>query len=191
MTDRLKQGESADVAIVSQPAVDELQKLDKLVAGSQTLIATVGVGVFVRKGDPKPDISSVDAFRRAVMNAKFIAHSDPKIGGGSAATYVGNLLESLDVTGSIKLKTKLTPPSKPLADLVAGGGADFALNQITEILQDPRLELVGPLPAPIQNYTRYVASLVATSRQQDIGNTLIAFLKLPESSAVMKTKGFE
>jgi len=97
------------------------------------------------------------------LNAKVISYSDPKLG-GTAANYVGQLMSSLDVTGSIGPKTKLTPPSKPLADFVASGGADFGLNQITEILQDPRLELVGPLPADIQFYTEYAAGVMAQAR---------------------------
>jgi molybdate transport system substrate-binding protein len=189
LVDKLKGGEAGDVAIVGASAADELIKLGKFTAGSKVLIARVGVGVFVRRGDPKPDISSRDAFVRSVMSAKVITYSDPKLG-GTAANYVGQLMGSLDVTGSIGPKTKLTPPSKPLADFVASGGADFGLNQITEILQDPRLELVGPLPAEIQFYTEYAAGVMAASTHQDVGKALIAFLSTPASSTVMKSKGF-
>jgi molybdate transport system substrate-binding protein len=189
LVDKLKAGEAGDVAIVGASAADELIKLGKFNAGSKVLIARVGVGVFVRRGDPKPDISSRDAFVRSVMNAKVISYSDPKLG-GTAANYVGQLMGSLDVTGSIGPKTKLTPPSKPLADFVASGGADFGLNQITEILQDPRLELVGPLPADIQFYTEYAAGVMTASAHQDVDKALIAFLSTPTASAVMKSKGF-
>src|SRR5262249_53751600 len=156
LVDKLKGGEAGDVAIVGSSAADELTKLGKFTVGSKVLIARVGVGVFVRRGDPKPDISTRESFVRSILNAKVISYSDPKLG-GTAANYVGQLMSSLDVTGSIGPKTKLTPPSKPLADFVASGGADFGLNQITEILQDPRLELVGPLPEDIQFYTEYAA----------------------------------
>jgi len=189
LVDKLKQGETPDVAIVGSSAADELIKLGKFSAGSKAVIARVGVGVFVRRGDPKPDISSGDSFLRSVMNAKTISYSDPKLG-GTAANYVGRMMSSLDVTGSIGPKTKLTPPAKPLADFVANGGADFGLTQITEILQDPRLELVGPLPEEIQFYTVYAAGVMAASRQQDAGKALIAFLTTPAASAVMKSKGF-
>jgi len=189
LVDKLKKGEIADVALVGSSAADELMTIGKFTAGSKVVIARVGVGVFVRRGDPKPDISSRDAFVRSVMNAKIISYSDPKLG-GTAANYVGRLMESLDITGSIGPKTKLTPPSKPLADFVASGGADFGLNQITEILQDPRLELVGPLPAEIQFYTEYAAGVMTASKHQDVGKALIAFLATPAASAVMKSKGF-
>jgi molybdate transport system substrate-binding protein len=190
LADRLKKGEATDVALVGEPAADELIKLGQFTAGSKVLVARVGVGVFVRRGDPKPDISTRDAFFRSVMNARTISYSDPKLG-GTAANYVGKLMAELDITGSIGPKTKLTPPSRPLADFVAGGGADFGLNQITEILQDERLELVGPLPAEIQFYTHYAAGVMAKSQHQDVSKALIAFLTSPESAKVMQSKGFE
>ena len=187
---RVKKGEAVDVAILSEPATEDLRKQTKLVVGSETVIAKVGIGAFVRKGDPKPDISSVDAFLRAVSNARFIAYADPSLG-GSTSILVGELMKSLDITGSIGPKTKLVPPAKPLLDLVAGGGVDFGFNPISEILPDPRVELVGPLPAPIQKYTRYVASLVEGSRQQDAFKALVAFLSSPDAAAVLTAKGFE
>jgi molybdate transport system substrate-binding protein len=187
---RVRKGEAVDVAILSEPATEELQKQGKIVAGSTVVIAKVGIGAFVRKGDPKPDISSVDAFLRALASARVIAYADPSLG-GSTSILVGELMSSLDITGSIGPKTKLVPPAKPLLDLVAGGGADFGFNPISEILPDPRVELVGPLPAPIQKYTRYVASLVETSPQQDAFKALVAFLSSPEAAAVLQAKGFE
>lgn len=190
LADRLRNGEAADVAILSEPVIEKLRKEGKLVAGSEVVVAKVGIGVFVRKGAPKPDISSVDAFLRSLAAAKSIAYADPALG-GSTSILVGELMKSLDVNGSIKQKTKLVPPAKPLLNLIAGGGAEFGFNPISEILPDPRLELVGPLPAPIQMYTRYVASLVSTSRQQDAFKALMTFLSSPAAVAVMKKKGFE
>jgi molybdate transport system substrate-binding protein len=190
LAERIRNGETADVAILGEPAADELQQAGRLVAGSKVVIARVGVGVFVRRGAPVPDIATPDAFLAAVANAQAIAYSDPALG-GTAANHVGRLLASLDTTGAIKAKTKLTAPSKPLADFVVGGGADFGLTQITEIVADPRLALAGPLPGPFQYYTRYAASLVAVSAQQEIGKALIAFLASPAAAALMRSKGFE
>jgi molybdate transport system substrate-binding protein len=190
LADRIRAGEAADVAILGEPASDELQQAGRLVPGSKVVIATVGVGVFVRRGAAKPDVGSVEAFRRTLAVATAIAYSDPARG-GTAANYEAGLMSSLDPTGAIGQKTKLTPPSKPLADFVVNGGADFGLTQITEIFADKRLELAGPLPAPMQHYTHYAASLVAASAQQDAGRALIMFLAAPESAAVMRSKGFE
>lgn len=190
LADRIKDGEAADVVILGDGHADALVKAGKLVAGSKVVVAKVGVGVFVRKGDPKPDISTVEAFDKAIVSAKIITYSDPALG-GTASIYVNNLLDSLDVTGSIKPKIALSKKYKGLNDFVASGGADFGLNQITEVLADPRLDLVGPLPAPIQRYTLYAASVVATSTNQDAAKELISFLDSPASAAVMRSKGFE
>lgn len=187
---RVAGGEPADVVIVADQAADELRQKGKLVPGSEVVVAKVGVGVFVKKGAPKPDISSLNAFLTSLANAKSISYSDPALG-GSAANYVASLMDSLDVTGAIKPKTKLVPPAKPALDLIANGGADFGLNQISEIMADPRLELVGPLPAEVQNYTRYVASIATSSTQKEAAKALIAFLATSPAVAIMKSKGFE
>jgi molybdate transport system substrate-binding protein len=187
---RVGKGEAVDVAILSEPATEDLRNRGKLVAGSEVVVARVGIGAFVRKGDPKPDISSAEAFLLALTRARVIAYADPKLG-GSTSILVGELMQSLDITGSIAPKTKLVPPAKPLLDLVAGGGVDLGFNPIAEILSDPRVELVGPLPAPVQKYTSYVASLVAGSQHEDAFKALIAFLASPEAAAVLQAKGFE
>lgn len=187
---RVAKGEAVDIAILSEPATEELRRQGKLVAGSETVVAKVGIGVFVRKGDPKPDISTLASFVQAVGRAKLIAYADPKLG-GSSSILVGEIMSSLDVTGSIAPKTKLVPPAKPLLDLVASGGVDFGFNPISEILSDSRLELVGSLPAAIQKYTLYIASLVATSHQQEALKALAAYLTTPQAAAVFRAKGFE
>jgi molybdate transport system substrate-binding protein len=187
---RVQKGEAVDIVILSAPEADELRKHGKFVTGSEVPVAKVGIGVFVRKGAPKPDISTVDAFLHALANAKSIAYADPKLG-GSSSILVGELMNSLDVTGSIKPKTKLVPPAQPLLDLIAAGGADFGFNPISQILPDPRVEFVGPLPEPFQKYTLYVANLIAASPQQDAAKALTRFLSSPASAAFMRTKGFE
>ena len=187
---RVRKGEAVDVIISSAPEAERLRKEGKTVDGSQAVVAKVGIGVFVRKGDPKPDISTADAFLRALATAKVIAYADPKLG-GSASILVGKLLASLDVTGSIKDRTRLVPPAKPLVDLVASGGADFGFQPVAQIFLDPRIEYVGPIPAPYQHYTNYVASLVATSKQPEAYRALLTFLDSPAAAKIWRSKGFE
>lgn len=177
-----------DVAILGQAAARELEQQGKLV--DVTVVARSGVGAFVRRGDPKPDIGDVDAFVRALRGAKVITYSDPALG-GSASNYVASLLAKLDTTGEIKARTKLAVEYRSIANIVAAGGVDIALNQITEILADPRLELIGPLPEPIQRYTNYAAGVVASSPQRSAGAQLIAFLGTPVAVKVMRSNGFE
>jgi len=190
IAERIKAGQAADVAILGEDSADELDRIGKLAAGTKTVIARVGVGVFVRRGDPKPDIGTVEAFTRALIAAKTIAYSDPALG-GSASNYVDSMLGSLDITGSIKGRTRLATKYRSLADSVAGGGVDFGLNQIAEIVADPRLELVGPLPAPLQRYTHYTAAVVALSANPGAAQDLIGFLASPAAAEVMKVRGFE
>jgi molybdate transport system substrate-binding protein len=187
---RVAKGEAADVAILGEAQIDALQKQGKFVPGTAAVLIKVGIGVFVRKGDPKPDIGTVNAFIASLSRARTIAYADPKLG-GSASILVDDMLKSLDVTGSIGGRTKLVPPAKPLLNLVAAGGIDFGFNPIPEILSDPRVELVGPLPAQIQRYTRYTAALVTGSNQADGYMALLAFLSSPPAVAVLKARGFE
>jgi molybdate transport system substrate-binding protein len=180
--------EEFDIAILGQGGARELEKQGKITGA--TVVARSGVGAFVRRGDPKPDISDVDAFVRTLRNAKVITYSDPALG-GSASNYVATLLAKLDTTGEIKAKTKLAVEYRSIANIVAAGGVDIALNQITEIMADARLELIAPLPAPIQRYTNYAAGVVASSAHRTIGQDLIAFLGTPAAVKVMRSNGFE
>jgi molybdate transport system substrate-binding protein len=190
IANRVRKGEAVDVLISSEAEIGRLRKEGLLLDGSQTVVAKTGIGIFVRKGDPKPDISTADAFLRTLATAKVIAYADPKLG-GSASIVVADILRSLDVTGSIGDRTRLVPPAKPLIDLVAGGGVDFGFQPIPQIFLDPRIEYVGPLPAPYQQYTNYVASLVGTSKQQEAYKALLTFLDTPAAAKVFRSQGFE
>jgi molybdate transport system substrate-binding protein len=182
------ESETFDIAILGQGAARDLEKQGKI--ADVTVVARSGVGAFVRRGDPKPDISDVDAFVRALKNAKVITYSDPALG-GSASNYVHRLLAKLDTTGEIKPKIKLAVKYRSIANIVAAGGVDIALNQVTEIMADPRLELIAPLPAPIQRYTNYAAGVVSTSAHRSIAMDLLAFLGTPAAVKVMRSNGFE
>ncbi|MCC6888761.1 MAG: substrate-binding domain-containing protein [Hyphomicrobiales bacterium] len=180
--------EEFDIAILGQGSARELEKQQRL--AGVTIIARSGVGAFVRRGDPKPDIGTVEAFVRALRAARVITYSDPALG-GSASNYVANLLAKLDTTGEIKARTRLATEYRSIANIVAAGGVDIALNQITEILADPRLELIGPLPPPVQRYTSYAAGIVVSSANRPAAASLIAFLQTPAAVRVFRSKGFE
>ncbi len=190
LTARARRGEKIDVVISSEPEAESLRAEGISVAASQTVVAKVGIGLFVRKGDPKPDIGASDAFLRALTNARAIAYADPNLG-GSASILVAELLKSLDASGAIAAKTKLLAPARPLVDFVASGGADFGFQPIAQIFLDPRIEYAGPLPAPHQRYMQYVASLVATSSQPAVYKSLTMFLSSAPAAAVWKSYGFE
>src|SRR5438034_11259862 len=128
VANRVQKGEAADIVISAGPVIDQLQAQGKVVADSRVTIAKVGVGVFVRKGAAKPDISSADAFKRSMLAARSIAYPDPA-GGGASSIYVATMLERLGVAVEIKPKTKLFPPTEVLYASVASGEVEIEIGR--------------------------------------------------------------
>jgi molybdate transport system substrate-binding protein len=186
---RVENGDAFDVVIVSPAAVDALAREGKVAPGSQANLARVGVGVVVKEGAPRPDISSVDAFKHALIAAKSVAYIDPA-SGGSSGIFVDHLLDKLGIAGEVRPKAKLIPGGA-VADHIADGEADIGVHQISEILPVKGVTLVGPLPAEIQNYTDYAAGVGAQSRESDAAKALIKVLAGPAGAAVFKSKGME
>ena len=174
VADRVQKGEAADIVINSVPMMDQLQAQGKVLAGDRVVIAKVGVGAFVRKGAAKPDISSVDSFKRSMLAAKSIIYPDPA-GGGASGIYVASLLERLGIAAEMKPKTKLSTLGSLYAS-VASGEVEIGFNQISEILAQPTVELAGPLPSAIQNYTQFAPGIVTGSSQNDSARALVTFL---------------
>lgn len=189
VADGVQKGEAADIVISSLPMIERLQAQGKIVAGDRVIIAKVGVGAFVRKGAAKPDISSVDAFKRSMLAARSIAYPDPA-GGGASGIYVASLLERLGIAAEMKSKTRLSTLGTLYAS-VASGEVEIGFNQVSEILAQPTIELAGPLPPAIQNYTHFTAGVVTGSNQIDAAKALITFLYSPAVKDVLKAKGFE
>jgi molybdate transport system substrate-binding protein len=191
VVDRFQKGEAADVVIASGAQIDELQKQGKVVQGSRVNIAKVGIGIFVRKGSAKPDLTSVEDFTRLLSAAKTIVYVDPAKGAASGI-YMASLLDRLGTAAAMQPKTKLFPsPDAPMYESVASGEADLGFSLVTEILAQPGVELAGPLPSAIQNYTQFAAGISAGSTQPDAGKALVTFLSSPAAQAVLRTKGFE
>src|SRR5436190_22119147 len=190
VADRVQKGEAADIVLSSMPMIDRLQAQGKVVAGDRVIFAKVGVGAFVRKGAAKPDISSADAFKRAMLAAKSIAYPDPA-GGGASGIYVASLLERLGIAGEMKQKTKLSPSAEVLYASVASSDVELGLNRISEIVAQPTIELAGPLPSAIQNYTQFAPGIVTSNNQADAARALVTFLSSPAAHTVLKAKGFE
>jgi molybdate transport system substrate-binding protein len=186
---RIEGGEAFDVAVLTPAAVDELTKKGKIADGSKTVLARVGVGVMVKAGSAVPDISSVEAFKRALINAKSVAYIDPA-SGGSSGIYVASLLEKLGIAGEIKPKAKLKQGGY-VADLIKAGEAELGIHQISEIVPVKEVTLVGPLPAEIQNYTTYAAGIGAGAKDAVAAKALIAVLSGPAAAAVLKEKGMD
>jgi molybdate transport system substrate-binding protein len=189
LTKRIEGGEAFDLAVLTPAAVNDLSAKGKFVAGSRTNLGRVGVGVVVKEGAPKPDISSVDAFKKALLAAKSVAYIDPAAG-GSSGIYVAGLLDKLRVAAEVKPKAKLIPGGA-VAEHIARGDAELGIHQISEILPVKGITLVGPLPADIQNYTVYAAGLGANGKESEAAKALLKTLSGPAAADVLKSKGME
>jgi molybdate transport system substrate-binding protein len=183
----IENGAAFDMAVLTPEAIDELIKKGKVVAGSRADLAKVGVGVVVKDGAPRPDISGVDAFKKALLAAKSVAYIDPQAG-GSSGIYVARLLDRLGIAAEIKPKAVLIHGGA-VAEHVVNGEAEIGIHQISEILPVKGAILVGPLPEQIQNYTIYSAGISANAQNTDAVKALIGSFSTPKATAVMKEKG--
>jgi molybdate transport system substrate-binding protein len=182
---RANAGEPFDILITGSSPVDEWIKDGKIIAETRTDIVRSGIGVEVRAGAGKPDISSVEAFKRALLDAKSIAYL--RVGSG---IYVAGLVERLGIAEVIKSKVT-RPESDIVSELVAKGEVELGVVVITQILTTPGVELVGPLPPEIQSYVMFTAGVSANSRVLDAARQLIKFLTGPTAIPVIKAQGME
>jgi molybdate transport system substrate-binding protein len=189
LSKRILGGEAFDLVVVTPGVIDDLTGKGKVAAGTRAIVARVGVGVAVKDGAPLPDISSVDALKRALLAAKSVAYIDPASGGSSGPFVVG-LFEKLGIAAEMKPKTKLKNGGY-VAELVASGEAEIALHQISEIAPVKGARLVGPLPAEIQNYTTYAVGIAADAKQPDAAKAMIKLLSGSEAADVLKRRGME
>jgi molybdate transport system substrate-binding protein len=177
-------GATFDIALLPRADVDALARDGRIAAGGVTDIARSAIGVAVRAGARKPDIATVDAFKRAVLQAASVTYSD-----GPSGLYVAGLMERLGLAEVIKSKTKLT--TGPVAELLARGDAELGLQQIVAILPVKGADLVGPLPAELQNIIVYAAGLSAGSANAQAARQFITFMATPEVVGLIRAKGME
>ncbi len=186
---RINGGEAFDVVVITPAVVDEFIKSGKVAAGSEVKLAGVGIGVVVKEGAPKPDISTVEKFKAALLKAKTVAYIDPA-SGGSSGIYIDKLLEKLGIADQIRPKARLKKGGH-VADLIVSGEAELGIHQISEIVPVKGAALVGPLPAEIQKTTIYAAGMSAATQDKDAAKELIEYLSGPDAAAVLKSKGMD
>jgi molybdate transport system substrate-binding protein len=188
---RIGEGEASDVTIVTVEAVEPLIKQGKLAAGTQVVVARSGVGLAVRQGAPRPDISTPDKFKQAMLAAKSIAMSKP--GGGQSGIVLAKAFERLGITDAMKAKATYAAggPTGLSGQYVARGETEFAVQQISELMAVPGIDVVGPLPGDLQVMTVFTASVSASATDAEAARALIKFLATPAAQAVMKAKGLE
>ena len=184
-------GENFDVAIFTPPGlIEEMVGQGKIAADTRADFARTSVGVAVRAGTPKPDISSAEAFKRSLVAAKSIGYTDPALG-GTSGIYLRELVDRLGIAGDLNPKTKLSAGIPALVESVAKGEVEIGMLQISEIVPDPRLELVGALPKGLEKSTVMAVGLRTDSKEPAAGRALIRFLVSPAAWPVIKGKGME
>lgn len=186
MLKRIASGETADVAISNTAAIDRLANEGVIVAGSRRTLARYGIGLAVRAGAPEPDIGSVEAFKRALLGAKSIACTVE----GASGIYFSKLIERLGIAEQVNAKA-VRRPGGLIAELVAAGEAELAVQQVPELLAVPGIKLLGAFPRELQNDSVLSAGVFSASKLPQAGAALIEFLATPESALVFKVKGFE
>lgn len=180
----IEAGAQFDVALLPRGELDALARSGSIATGTQTDITRSAVGLCVRAGASKPDIRTVEALKRTLLNARTLGYSD-----GPSGAYVAELLVRLGIAEQMKPKTRLT--SAPVAELVAKGEAEIGVQQIVAILPVQGAELVGPLPSELQNIIVYAAGISARAADTGTASAFIAFLRRPEVARIIRTKGME
>jgi molybdate transport system substrate-binding protein len=189
LTQRIEKGEAFDAVFLTPAALKDLTSKGLTAAEPQANVARVAIGVAVKEGATAPDISTTDAFKAALKQAKHIAVIDPKAG-GSSGIYLAQLFQKWGMSDELQPKLVLVPGGL-VATRVVNGEADLAIHQISEIIAVPNAKLVGPLPAEIQNYTVYRGARSTKSAQPQAAEAFIAAMSSAEAAAILKDKGME
>jgi molybdate transport system substrate-binding protein len=181
--------EAADVVIMTDVAIDEASAQGAVVAGSRADIARTGMGVGIREGAPKPDISTPEAFKQALLAAKSITYVDPGQGATSGIHFAG-VLKSLGIAEAMQPRTTLVPGGYP-AELVAEGKVEMVVHQISEIVPVKGVTLVGPLPKAVQKITTYSVGVAKKAEAPEVARAFVAFLTSPATKAKLAAAGLD
>jgi molybdate transport system substrate-binding protein len=186
---KILDGARPDAIVASAPVVAELGKAGKLAAGSAADLGRSGIGVGVRAGAPLPDLSSVDAFRRALLAARAVAYTDPA-SGGTSGIHMDAVLSHLGIRSEVNARAVLVFGGYA-AERVASGEADLVVQLTCEILPVKGVTLAGALPPELQLYTTYTAALVAGTSNADAARAWIAYLAGPAGRKSLAQRGLE
>ena len=183
MMSRLKGGETVDLVILSAASLDELIKAG--IIASRTDLARSGVGMAVRAGAAKPDISSGEALKRAVLAAKSVVYST-----GPSGIYLAGLFRQMGIEDQLKPKLKEVQ-GEPAGASVARGESEIGFQQMSELLPVPGIDIVGPLPPDVQRITTFSVGLHARAREPDAAKALVKFLTAPEAAPIIRKRGMD
>jgi len=183
---RMKAGEVFDAVILASDSLEDLIDTSRVMAGSRSDVARSLVGVAVKAGAPKPDISTTDAVKKALAAAKSVVIST-----GPSGVYLNGLFEKLGVMAELKPKLKVTPSGVAVGDWLAKGEGELGFQQVSELIHYPGVQFVGALPQDIQKVTVFSGGVPAASREPDTARAFLQFLAAPEHQAVLKKHGLD
>jgi molybdate transport system substrate-binding protein len=183
---RMAAGEIHDLVVTSSTSHRDLIEQGKIVGASLTPLAHCGVGIAVRTGLPRPDVSTADAFKQAMLAAKSIGYST-----GPSGVYVAKLFERLGIADAMKPKIRQVPSGMTVGPFVAKGEADIGFQQESELVHVPGIDYIGPLPPELQNVTIFSAGVHTQAAHPDAAKALLQFLTTPAAAAVMKKHGLQ
>jgi len=183
---RLQDGEVADLVILSGPDIDKLIAAGKIVPGSRAPLLRSDVGVCVKSGAPKPDISTPDAVRRTLLAAKSIGYSS-----GPSGVYLQGMFQRMGIADEMKAKSVVPAPGVAVGELVARGEVELGFHQISELLPVAGIDFLGPLPAPIQGTTVFTGGIPTGAAHPEAAGALVRFITSPEALPVIRKKGME
>jgi molybdate transport system substrate-binding protein len=183
--ERVREGAAGDLFIGPDEFSDPLLKDGKIVAGTRVDFALSGASVAVRAGAPKPDVSTAEKFKAALLAAKTVSYS-----GGASGLFLVRVLERMGILDEIKAKLVL-PRGEPVGAVVARGEAEIGIHQLSELLPVSGIDIVGPLPAELQRKIVYSASALPTSTLQEVARMFVSFLRSGLAGAILRRKGME
>ena len=188
---RFNRGEPVDIFLTDAPALDELIKQGKIAGGRVDLVRT-GIAIAVKKGAPKPDVSTPEALKRALLAAKSVGHASPA-GGSITGGHVQSVFRQLGIADEMtpKVKMSMGGPNSRVSVLVSSGEAEIGLQQASELYDNPEVEVIGMLPASLQQTTQYSAGITANAKQADAAKAMIQALTTPQAKSIYKAKGLE
>ena len=183
---RMKAGEVFDAVILASDSLEDLIDTSRVMAGSRSDVARSLVGVGVKAGAPKPDISTTGAVKKALASAKSVV-----ISSGPSGVYLNQLFDKLGIMAELKPKLKVTPSGVAVGDWLAKGEGELGFQQVSELIHYPGVQFVGALPQDIQKVTVFSGGVPAASREPDTARAFLQFLAQPEHQAVLKKHGLD
>jgi len=183
---KIAAGETFDLVIIASPEMDTFAKDSKVVAGSKVDLVKSSVGVAVKAGAAKPELKSGDDLKKALLAAKSVGYST-----GPSGVYMQSLFEKMGIADQVKAKSKVNGPGIPVATSLRDGSAEIGFQQVSELIHEPGIQFLGPIPADVQHITVFSSAVQAGAKEMGGAKALQSFLTAPAAVPVMKKHGLE